>query len=123
MRSLRAAAAVLACAALCGTAGALDLKEIETRGSLRVLVSADEQPEMFALTAATSPGFEREILEAFAKTHHCKLELVTVPTFDQIIPLLLKEEGDVIVGIIDTEGRRQSINFTIETLPARHLAV
>jgi membrane-bound lytic murein transglycosylase F len=90
-----------------------------------VLVSADEQPEMFALTPAAPapPGFEREILEGFARTHRCKLELVTVQTFDQIIPMLLKEDGDVIVGIIDTESRRRQISFTIETLPARHLAV
>jgi ABC-type amino acid transport substrate-binding protein len=46
-----------------------------------------------------------------------------VPNFEQIIPMLLKGDGDLIIGIIDTETRRRQIDFTIETLPARHLVV
>src|SRR5262245_46339532 len=91
MRPCEAGFAALACLVLSGAAQALDLKEIEARGTLRVLVSADELPEMFALApGASAPGFEREIIEGFARTHRCKPEVVTVPTFDQIIPMLLK---------------------------------
>jgi ABC-type amino acid transport substrate-binding protein len=103
---------------------ALDLKDVETRGSIRALVSADEQPEMFSLTQdAAAPGFEREILDGFAKAHNVKVEVVNVPNFEQIIPMLVKGDGDLIIGIIDTETRRRQITFTIETLPARHLLV
>ena len=104
---------------------AMDLKEIEARGSIRALVSADEQPEMFALTPGleSAPGFEREILDSFAKAHGLKVDVTTVARFDQIIPTLVRGDGDLIIGIIDTETRRKQIGFTAETLPARHLVV
>ncbi len=125
MRSLAAVGVFCAFvgAVFAGRASAADLKEIEARGSLRALVSADEQPEMFALKEGAAPGFERELLEGYTRTRHLKLEVVTVPNFDQIVPMLLKGEGDLIIGIVDTETRRKQIDFTIETLPARHLAV
>jgi ABC-type amino acid transport substrate-binding protein len=101
-----------------------DLKEIEARGTIRALVSADEQPEMFALAVGSAnPGIEREILDRFARAHGLKIDVVTVPNFEQIIPDLLKGDGDLIIGIIDTESRRRQIAFTIETLPGRHLVV
>jgi ABC-type amino acid transport substrate-binding protein len=100
-----------------------DLKDIEARGSVRALVSADEQPEMFALTPGGNPGFEREILDAFGRARGVKVEVTTVANFEQIIPTLLRGEGDLIIGIIDTPARRKDISFTIETLPGRHLIV
>jgi ABC-type amino acid transport substrate-binding protein len=100
-----------------------DLAEMKLRGTLRVLVSADELPEMFALEPGEKPGLEREMLEAFARANGLSLEPVPVENFEQIIPALLEGQGDLIVGIVDTEARRQKIAFTGETLPARHLAV
>ena len=46
-----------------------------------------------------------------------------VPDFEHIIPMLLRGEGDVITGIVDTAARRERVAFTGEVFPVRHLAV
>jgi ABC-type amino acid transport substrate-binding protein len=89
----------------------------------RVLVAADEMPEMFSFAASGPPGFERELLEGFCRLHGLSLEVVPVPDFDQIIPMLLRGEGDLITGIVDTAARREQVSFTGELFPVRHLAV
>lgn len=91
---------------------------------LRVLVAADEMPEMFSFAADTGrPGFERELLEGFCRIHGLKLEVVPVADFAEIIPRLHRGEGDLITGIVDTAARRQKVAFTTEVFPVRHLAV
>ena len=103
---------------------AQDLPEIVSRGSLRVLASADEHPSMFNWwTGVGEPGLEREMVESFARLHRLKLEPVKVKRFELIIPALLEGKGDVIIGIIDTPERRERIDFTVEVLPARHVVV
>ena len=103
---------------------AADPLGLRVPGVLRVLASADEMPEVFSFAArAPNPGFERELVEGFAKSRGLEMRTVPVKNFDQIIPLLVKGEGDLIVGIIDTAARRQKIAFTSETYPVRHLVV
>ena len=105
-------------------AAAADPLGLRVPGVLRVLVSADEMPEVFSFAPrAPNPGFERELVEGFAKAHRLEMRIVPVKNFDQIIPLLVKGEGDLIVGIVDTAARRQKISFTSETYPVRHLVV
>ena len=123
MRGLRFLAALGAVWLAGSTVVFGDLAEMKLRGTLRVLVSADELPEMFALEPGEKPGLEREMLEAFARANGLSLEPVPVENFEQIIPALLEGQGDLIVGIVDTEARREKIAFTVETLPARHIAV
>jgi hypothetical protein len=53
---------------------------------LRVLVPADEMPEMFSFDAKGQPGFERELVEGFCRIHGLGLDVVQVRDFDQIIP-------------------------------------
>jgi hypothetical protein len=105
-----------------GSAYGGDLAAIKARGSLRVLVASDEQPEMFSLQAAFAPGFDRELLGGFASLNRVKLEPVVKP-FDEIIAALVKDEGDVIVGLVDTQARRKLIGFTAEVLPTRHVVL
>jgi ABC-type amino acid transport substrate-binding protein len=90
---------------------------------LRVLVAADEMPEMFSFAQTGPPGFERELLEGFCRLHGLKLDVVPVSDFEQIIPMLLRGEGDLITGIVDTAARRERVAFTGEVFPVRHLAV
>jgi ABC-type amino acid transport substrate-binding protein len=90
---------------------------------LRVLVASDETPEMFSFEDTARPGFERELIEGFCRIHGLRLEVRPVSDFDRIIPMLLAGEGDVITGIVDTKERRQSVAFTSEVYPVRHLAV
>jgi len=91
--------------------------------TLRVLAAADEMPEMFSFEQEGLPGFERELLEGFCRVHGMRMEVVPVPDFDQLIPMLLDGKGDVITGIVDTPARRLRVAFSTEVLPGRHLAV
>jgi ABC-type amino acid transport substrate-binding protein len=102
---------------------ARDLADLKRAGSLRVLVSSDEAPEFFAFDSRSSPGFEREMLEAFARLHALRIEVVPVARFDEILPGLIRHDGDLATGIIDTEARRKNVAFTVEVLPSRLLAV
>jgi len=114
------AACTLACCA--ATVAAVE----PTRGlpaRLRVLVPADEMPEMFSFETKGEPGFERELIEGFCRIHGLTLDVVQVKDFDQIIPMLQRGEGDVITGIVDTEARRQKVAFTSEVFPVRHMAI
>jgi len=116
----RLLAVVLACAT--AVPAAADIAEIKARGTLRVLVSSDEQPEMYAVVSGGEPGFDREVLEGFASLNRVKLETVVRP-FEEIIASLVKGQGDVIIGLVDTEARRRQIAFTGEVLPTRHVVV
>ena len=105
-------------------ASAVDLPEIQARGSLRVIAAEGEQPEMFDFDGdPAKPGLEREMLEGFARLKRLKLEVVPVKAFSDRIPALLRGDGDVIVGLVDTAERRKLIDFTAEVLPVRHLVV
>lgn len=90
---------------------------------LRVLVAADEMPEMFSFDTKGQPGFERELVEGFCRIHGLALDVVAVADFEQIIPMLLRGEGDVITGIVDTPARREKVAFTSEVFPVRHMAI
>src|SRR5215472_14244949 len=103
--------------------GSGDLLEIRARGTLLVLVSADENPAWFSFKDEGPPGFERALLEGFARLHKCKISVVRVERWEEVIPELVAGKGDVIAGINDTPGRRQSIAFTIEVVPSQHVVV
>lgn len=119
--AIRLLLAALALAA-CGPVHA-DLPEIKQRGVLRVLVPADENPAWFALAAAEQPGFERELLEGFARLQGLKLEIHAVERWEEAIPDLIKSRGDLIAGMNATEDRRRKIAFSAELVPSQHLVV
>jgi ABC-type amino acid transport substrate-binding protein len=102
---------------------AADLADMKERGTLRVIAQEGEAPEMFRFDSSGQPGFEREMLQGFAALRGLTLEVVPVPTSAARIPALLRGDGDVIIGIVNTTERRKQVAFTSEVLPARHLAV
>jgi ABC-type amino acid transport substrate-binding protein len=106
-----------------GPSRAQDLGEMRKRGTLRVIVERDSQPERFSLQATTEPGLEKEILQGFVARDGLKLEIVAVERTEDRIPALLEGKGDVIVGIVVTEARRKVVDFTSEVLPTRHVVV
>jgi ABC-type amino acid transport substrate-binding protein len=111
-------------ALLVGTCvSAADFADLKARGVIRVLAAIDEDPEWFAARAAERPGFEREVLEGFARVHKLRFEVVGIERWEEAIPMLLQKKGDVLAGINDTETRRKLIDFTAELLPARHVVV
>jgi ABC-type amino acid transport substrate-binding protein len=102
---------------------ALDLPAVKKAGVLRVIVAADEAKETFDFAGGANPGFEREMLEGFARKEGVKLEVVRASGHSQRIPMLLKGDGDVIVAIFDTPERRTQVDFTGEVMPTHDVAV
>jgi polar amino acid transport system substrate-binding protein len=113
------AALVWAAAPVC----ALDLAEIKSRGTLRVVAAADEAAETFSFTPGPNPGFDRELVEGFAKLHGLRLEPVKAKAYSDRIPMLTRGEGDLIIAIFDTEDRRKLVDFTVEVMPTHNVAV
>ena len=120
MRWIVAASMLAACGAF---AHANEASATGLPSRLRVLVPSDEMPEMFSFEAKGQPGFERELIEGFCRLHGMALDVVPVRDFDQIIPMLLRGDGDMITGIVDTPARRQKVAFSSEVFPVRHMAI
>ena len=102
---------------------AQDFDEIKHRGSLRVLAVTSRDPDDFFAPSA-GVGFDREVLEAFARFHRLSLEVVPQTAWDALVPALLQGKGDVIAGRFTvTEQRRKAIAFTEEVFPTRNVVV
>lgn len=99
-----------------------DLPELKARGTLRVIAQRDEAPALFN-HGAGEPGFEREMVEGFARLQGMTIEVVPVATAADRIPALTAGRGDVIIGIVDLPERRRLVSFTVEVLPIRHMVL
>ena len=118
----RVAVAALSSSLLFGVASADDLAELKARGVLRVIAQKDEAPELFNLREG-EPGFEREVIDGFAKLHGLTIEPVVMPTAADRIPALNASRGDLIIGIVDLPERRRQASFSVEVLPVRHMVL
>jgi ABC-type amino acid transport substrate-binding protein len=106
-----------------GRAARADLAEIQKRGELRVLV-VDGAPVFVALKPGGEPGLEREILDGFASLHHLKLRLIEISSWNELVPALLKDRGDLIAGGVGVFPSRQAvIDFSSEVFPTRDVVV
>src|SRR5262245_4059589 len=115
--------AVLLALVLHATSAFADLAELKARGTLRLIAAADEQPETFSFKDGTEPGFERELLEGFARLQGLKVETVSAKTYADRIPLVIGGSGDVIVAIFVTDERRRQIAFSEEVMPTHNVVV
>jgi polar amino acid transport system substrate-binding protein len=100
-----------------------DLADLKARGTLRVVVAADEAPETFDLKGGGRPGFERELVDSFARLQGLSVEVVAAKSYTDRIPMLLAGQGDLVVAIFDTPERRQQVAFTAEVMPTYTVAV
>jgi ABC-type amino acid transport substrate-binding protein len=108
---------------LCALPAVADLPDMKTRGTLRVIAAADEQPETFSFKAGTEPGFEREMIEGFARLQGMKVEAVSAKTYADRIPMLNAGDGDLIIAIFVTDERRKLIDFSTEVMPTHNVVV
>lgn len=108
---------------LATAARAADLAVVEKRGVIRVIVAADEAPETYSLAMGGEPGFERELIESFARRRSLRVETVVSKTYPDRIAMLVADKGDVIAAIFDTEDRRKLVDFTQEVMPTHNVAV
>jgi ABC-type amino acid transport substrate-binding protein len=116
------AAVLVLLAALPAVPVSADLAELKAAGVIKVIAQKDEAPEMFNYSAG-EPGFEREMVEGFARLHGLKVEPVAVATSADRIPALNRGAGDLIIGIVDLPERRRLVSFSVEVIPVRHMAV
>jgi ABC-type amino acid transport substrate-binding protein len=101
---------------------AADLPEIRAAGRLRALVMLDEKRPEFYSTKLGRPGFDAEVIEAFAKLHKLAVEFVTVASWDALVPALNEKKGDLIAGRFSvTESRAKLVAFTHEVFPTRNV--
>lgn len=114
--------AILLAAALLAAA-TVDLPEVRARGSLRVLAVVPTQADDF-MSETPGRGFDREVLEGFCSLQRLELELILRESWGDLVPSLLRGEGDLIAGRFNvTATRRQQIDFTSEVFPSRHVVM
>lgn len=114
---------VAACAGEATRADAADLPEIIERGELRVLV-VDGSPAFFGVRPGAPAGLDREILDGFANLHKVKLRVVEIMSWEELIPALQENKGDVIAGgMTDTPERAKLVSFTAEVFPTRDVVL
>jgi ABC-type amino acid transport substrate-binding protein len=106
-------------------AEARDLPDIKKQGHLRVVAVVEErEPEFVSLKPGGAPGFDREILEGFARIQGVGLEFVLAPNWQVLMPSLVEGKGDVVAGrVSDTPSRRAKADFTSEVFPTRIVVV
>jgi ABC-type amino acid transport substrate-binding protein len=104
---------------------ATDLPDIKSRGVLRVLAHEPRAgDEFFAAGGGSQPGFDREVLDGFAKLHRVSLEVVPIQSWDELVPGLLAGHGDLIAGRFTvTDSREKLIAFTAEVFPTRNVVL
>src|SRR5262245_57788511 len=124
MRSFSYGALALAlCSAAVGEAR--DLPDIKKQGRLRVVAVVEErEPEFVSLKPGGAPGFDREIMEGFARIQGVGLEFVIAPNWQVLMPSLVEGKGDMVAGrVSDTPSRRSKADFTSEVFPTRIVVV
>jgi ABC-type amino acid transport substrate-binding protein len=106
-------------------ASAAESTPLGKRGPLRVLAYPEkDRPEFFSVDPKLSPGFEREILEGFAKAQKLQIEIVIVPKWEALMPSLEEGKGDIVAShFTETEDRRSHVDFTHALLPTRSVVV
>src|SRR6185436_21051629 len=103
MRGLTAAWIALAALASATASPAAEPLELKHPGVLRVLVARQNggvpsRSPFFGVEPGAPAGFDRDVLERFAKGQGLRIEPVVVSGYDQLVPDLLADKGDVIEG-------------------------
>lgn len=105
-------------------AGGADLAEIKRRGTLRILTVNEGPAPRFISMQAGPRGFDREILDGFARAHSLRTDFVFLPNWEVLVPRLQAGDGDLIAGrVTATAERRKAIDFTTEVFPTRVVLV
>ena len=96
----------------------------EPNGVLRVLRMDARADDPFFSLSDDRPGFDRELLEGFARLHKQRFEVVTVASWDDLVPALLQKKGDIAAGRFTvTPARAKLVDFTSECFPTRHVVL
>src|SRR4051812_29755896 len=119
IRAMPLLTAVLLAAGLAGG----DLPEIRQRGVLRVLV-VEGSPEFYAVRSGAAEGLDRELLDGFARLQRLEIVTVEIPSWEELVPALIADRGDLVAGgVTATANRQKLIDFTVEVFPTRHVVL
>ncbi len=104
-------------------ASARNLAEIRKHGVLRVTFLG-VLPEFYSEEAGSPPGFDRELLEQFAREQKLRLEVVSTRGAEEALQAVEKDRADVVAGgVVETRERAARLGFTPAILSTRHVAV
>jgi ABC-type amino acid transport substrate-binding protein len=96
---------------------------VAAEGTLRVL-TYNTRPFFFKDAGGKPAGIEHDILEYHAKTHGQRLEVVWVDQFDDVLPRLLKGDGDVAAATLTvTPERQKQLTFSSSYFPVRVMLI
>jgi ABC-type amino acid transport substrate-binding protein len=98
-----------------------DLGEVKQRGTLRVVVSSNTDPDFYTITPDARPGLLREVLEGFAKLHNIEVEARATAT-EQRATELLAGRCDV-VAMTSNARDAPRMAFSDEVFPKRYVIV
>ena len=122
----RRAVVALLLTALCTTAaGATHVADVKARGKLVVLVYPDANNPFFAkLGPGRFDGVDVSILHGFAASLGVPLEIKEVPRFDDLLPSLVRGEGDVVAGGTSiTAEREKLVDFSVPYFPVAVMVI
>ena len=104
-------------------ASARSLAEIRKHGVLRASFLG-VLPEFYAEQPGAPPGFDRELLERFAREQKLRLEVVPTHGADEALQAVEKDRADVVAGgVVETRERLARLRFTSAILSTRHVAL
>lgn len=104
-------------------ASARNVSEIRKRGVLRVAFLG-VLPEFYSSEAGSPPGFDRELLEWFARRQRLRLEVVGTRDVEESLQAVERDRADVLAGgVVETPERIARLRFTGQILSTRHVVV
>jgi len=87
-----------------------DLDAIKKRKTLRVITR--NNAASYFLWRGELLGFEYEFVKAFAKQHKLHLEIISAPSHEAQIPMLLEGKGDIIASFLSITEKRKKRGIT-----------
>ena len=101
-----------------------DLDSIKKRKVLRVLLR--NNASSYFLYKGELLGFEYEMVQAFAKFHGLRLEVIVPPTHKQMLSWLIEGRADLAIGFLEPTARRKAMGITFSdpyNFESQHLVV
>jgi len=84
-----------------------DLDVIKKRKTLRVITR--NNAASYFLWRGELLGFEYELVKAFAHQHNLRLEIISAPSHEAQIPMLLEGKGDIIASFLTVTDKRKDL--------------
>jgi len=99
-----------------------DLEGIKKRGAIRVLTR--NNPVTYFLHKGEQRGFDYDLAKLLSKELGVRLEMVVVPSRDQLVPWLLEGRGDLIAASLTvTPERKEQVAFSTPYLYVEEVLV